>query len=62
MISRRLTILTLTVLLGIWFGLASAAEVKTPEKPNVFVSIEPIEYFVKRVAGPLADVSVLVGP
>ncbi|MHB8203735.1 MAG: metal ABC transporter solute-binding protein, Zn/Mn family [Desulfomonilaceae bacterium] len=62
MISRRLTIFTLTVLLGIWFGLASAAEVKTPEKPNVFVSIEPIEYFVKRVAGPLADVSVLVGP
>ncbi|MGO8820614.1 MAG: metal ABC transporter solute-binding protein, Zn/Mn family [Desulfomonilaceae bacterium] len=62
MISRRLTILTLTVLLAIWFGLASAAEVKTPEKPNVFVSIEPIEYFVKRVAGPLADVSVLVGP
>ena len=62
MISKRLAILSLTVLLGIWFGLACAAEGKPPLKPNVFVSIEPVEYFVKRVAGPLADVSVLVGP
>jgi len=62
MISKRLAILSLTVLLGIWFGLACAAEGKPPLKPNVFVSIEPVDYFVKRVSGPLADVSVLVGP
>ncbi len=62
MIARRLVILSLTVLLGIWFGVASAAEVAAPKKPDVFVSIEPVEYFVKRVAGPLVDVNVLVGP
>ncbi|MDA8407780.1 MAG: zinc ABC transporter substrate-binding protein [Deltaproteobacteria bacterium] len=62
MIARRLVILSLTVLLGIWFGVASAAEVTAPKKPDVFVSIEPVEYFVKRVAGPLVDVNVLVGP
>ena len=62
MIFKRSTILALTVLSAIWFGLASAAEVKPADKINVFVSIEPVAYFVKRVAGPLADVNVLVGP
>jgi len=62
MISKRLVIVALTVLSVTWCGLASAAEVKPTDKINVFVSIEPIAYFVKRVAGPLADVSVLVGP
>ena len=62
MIFKRLAVLSLTVLLGTWFGLVSAAEVKHNDKIDVFVSIDPVAYFVKRVAGPLADVNVLVGP
>ncbi len=62
MICKRSAILALTVLSAIWFGLVSAAEVKHNDKINVFVSIDPVAYFVKRVAGPLSDVNVIVGP
>jgi len=58
---RRLIIAVLTASLSLFYGLACAQEVKAAEKIKVFVSIEPVAYFVKRVAGPLADVSVLVG-
>ncbi|MGC8604506.1 MAG: metal ABC transporter substrate-binding protein, partial [Desulfomonilaceae bacterium] len=62
MVLKRLTILILTGLFVTWFGLAFAEEAKTKDKITVFVSIEPIAYFVKRVAGPLVNVDVLVGP
>ncbi len=54
--------LVLAVMLAMSYGVASAEKVKPTEKIKVFVSIDPVAYFVKRVAGPLADVSVLVGP
>lgn len=62
MVLKRLTILILTGLFVTWFGLAFAEQAKTKDKITVFVSIEPIAYFVKRVAGPLVNVDVLVGP
>lgn len=40
---------------------ASGQTVVTPEKPIVAVSILPQEYFVKRIAGNLVDIVVLVG-
>jgi zinc transport system substrate-binding protein len=48
-------------MLAMSYGVASAEEVKPTEKIKVFVSIDPVAYFVKRVAGPLADVNVLIG-
>jgi zinc transport system substrate-binding protein len=58
---RRLIIAVLTASLSLFYGLACAQEVKTAEKIKVFVSIEPVAYFVKRVAGPLVEVNTLVG-
>lgn len=54
--------LVLAVGLLMLYGVSCAAEVKPADKVKVFVSIDPVAYFVKRVAGPLADVSVFVGP
>ncbi|MFH0959776.1 MAG: zinc ABC transporter substrate-binding protein [Pseudomonadota bacterium] len=61
MSSKCLIRLVLAVMLVMLYGVACAAE-KPNDKIKVFVSIDPVAYFVKRVAGPLADVSVLVGP
>ena len=61
MICKCLTRLVLAVMLAMSYGVASAEEVKPTEKIKVFVSIDPVAYFVKRVAGPLADVNVLIG-
>ena len=53
--------LVLAVMLAMSYSVACAAEGKLAEKIKVFVSIDPVAYFVKRVAGPLADVNVLIG-
>lgn len=53
--------LVLAVLLAMSYGVACADEIKPADKVKVFVSIEPVAYFVKRVAGPLAEVNTLVG-
>ena len=44
------------------YGVASAEEVKPTDKIKVLWVLIPVAYFVKRVAGPLADVNVLIGP
>ena len=62
MICKCLIRLVLAVMLAMSYGVASAEEVKPTDKIKVFVSIDPVAYFVKRVAGPLADVNVLIGP
>ena len=62
MSSKCLIRLALAVGLVLLYGVACAAEVKPTDKIKVFVSIDPVAYFVKRVAGPLADVNVLIGP
>ena len=61
MICKCMIRLVFAVMLTISYGVASAEEVKPTEKIKVFVSIDPVAYFVKRVAGPLADVNVLIG-
>jgi zinc transport system substrate-binding protein len=45
-----------------WGSLPAKAEVKSSGKVKAFVSILPIAYFVERVGGSNAEVSVLVGP
>ena len=62
MSSKCLMRLVLAVMLVMSYGVACAAEVKPTDKIKAFVSIDPVAYFVKRVAGPLADVNVLIGP
>jgi zinc transport system substrate-binding protein len=50
-----------TVALGAVLALALAVEARAASV-SVFVSIVPQKYFVERIAGPLADVAVMVGP
>ncbi|MGC8659632.1 MAG: metal ABC transporter solute-binding protein, Zn/Mn family [Desulfomonilaceae bacterium] len=59
---KRLFLNLFAVLLIIFLGVPARPEVNSQDKVKVFVSIEPVAFFVKRVAGPLAEVSVLVGP
>ncbi|MCL5125235.1 MAG: zinc ABC transporter substrate-binding protein [Deltaproteobacteria bacterium] len=59
---KHLFVMSLVILATVFYGFPARSEVNPPEKANVFASIEPVAYFVKRVAGPLADINVLVGP
>lgn len=59
---KRFATVIFLVLIGLCVGLPADAEVKSPGKVKVFVSILPTAYFVERVGGPDVEVSVLVGP
>ncbi len=60
--SRRLAVVAALILVLSVIGSASWAKDAADGKVKVFVSIEPIAYFVQRVGGHMVDVGVLVGP